>query len=141
MVPRKQRVNPNQGDLFAPKLVRPAGIVEASKAKVRKFPIEVLEKRLLKIKVAKSRRIDADEQAKFYKGVVDDLVKGHGKPNPKNISNYLLMLQKKVDVELALARSFGRTGSDRDMVEVHERTAWAIGRYKDVLKQQFKVSQ
>lgn len=141
MVPRKQRVNPNQGDLFAPKPVQSVSITAASKTKVRKFPIAVLEKRLLKLKLARSRRIAADEQAQFYKELVLDLVKIHGRPNKKNIYEYLLMLQKKVDVEKALARSFTRTGSDIDMVESHERTAWAIGRYMDVLKQQFKVSQ
>jgi hypothetical protein len=102
--------------------------------KQRKFPLEVLKKRLANWKKIKQAR----EEEEFYQSNINRLKKLFGKPTFKNYKTFIKKVEKEIVQENQMAISFARA-SDKEMQELHSTLAKHYTRYIKFLKDKAKT--
>ena len=103
----------------------------------RKYPTVILEARLNRIKEARAQRLIAEEKARHYHAIVKDLKKKYGSPTKKNLRQYLKQMSQEKQTYEAISRSYARTGSDKELVEIHSANAEMVDLYIQQIREKF----
>jgi hypothetical protein len=103
----------------------------------RKYPKTVLEARLNKLREANRQRLAAEEKARHYQAIVKELKQKYGVPTKKNLKRYLEKMKQERQNYEAISRSFARTGSDKEFVEIHKANAEMVGLYIQQINKKF----